>query len=84
MKVMLTIFFDYQSLVDHKYALKGQTVNREYQITVLHGLSEAVQYKDHSFGKIISWKFHHDNTLPNASQLIQILGKTQLSGTLVM
>ena len=37
-KVMLTIFFDDQGVVYHKYASEGQTINKQYYLEVLRYL----------------------------------------------
>lgn len=42
-EVMLTVFFDYQGVVRHEYAQKGQTITKEYYIDVLRRLREAVR-----------------------------------------
>jgi len=40
-KVPLTVFIDYQSLVYHKFFLSGQTVNKEYYLNVIRRLRKS-------------------------------------------
>ena len=41
-KTMLTVFFDWEGVVHHKYTPPGQTVNKEYYLSVLHWLKDTV------------------------------------------
>ena len=42
-KTMLTVVFNWEGAVHHKYALSGQTINKEYYFNVLHWLRDAIQ-----------------------------------------
>ena len=41
-KTMLTVFFDWEGVVHHKYTPPGQTINKEYYLSVLRLLRDAV------------------------------------------
>jgi hypothetical protein len=45
LKVLLTVYFDYRGIVHHSYAPKGQTINKEYYLEVIHHLRDAVRLK---------------------------------------
>lgn len=42
-KVMLIVFVDYRGVVHHEFVPEGQTVNKEYYVTVLRRLREAIR-----------------------------------------
>ena len=42
-KTMLTVFSDWEGVVHHKYAPPVQTINKEYDLNVLHWLRDAIQ-----------------------------------------
>ena len=44
-KVMLIVFFDYLGVVHFEYVPEGQTVNKEYYLTVLRRLRDAIRRK---------------------------------------
>lgn len=71
MKVMLTVFFDYQGVVHHEYAPKGQTITKEYYIDVLRRLRDAVRRKRPEFKESGSWKLHHDNAPAHSAHVVQ-------------
>ena len=41
-KTMLTVFFDWEGVVHHKYTPPGQTINKEYYLNVLRLLRGAI------------------------------------------
>jgi len=43
-EVMLTVFFDYCDVVHYEF-LPGQTVNKEYYLSVMQHLREAIRKK---------------------------------------
>ena len=45
MKVLLTVFFDYNGVVHHEFLPKGRTVNKEYYKEVMQRLREAIRLK---------------------------------------
>ncbi|KAL4141749.1 hypothetical protein QTP88_004326 [Uroleucon formosanum] len=70
-KVMLTVFLDYQGVVHHEYAPKGQTITKEYYIDVLRRLRDAVRKKRPEFKESGSWKLHHDNAPAHSAHVVQ-------------
>ena len=44
-KVMLTVFFYYRGVVHYEFRPTGQTVNKEYYLSVLRLLREAIRKK---------------------------------------
>ena len=42
-KVMLTVFFDYRGVVHHEFLPTGQTVNKEYYLSVMRHFREAIR-----------------------------------------
>lgn len=44
-KVMLTVFFDYRGVVHFEFLPTGQTVNKEYYLSVMRRLREAIRKK---------------------------------------
>ena len=48
-KVMLTMFFDFNGIVDHEFLPRGQTVNKEYYLQVQRRLREAIRKKTPGF-----------------------------------
>ncbi|KAL4119443.1 hypothetical protein QTP88_012252 [Uroleucon formosanum] len=74
-KVMLTVFFDYQGVVHHEYAPKGQTITKEYYIDVLRRLRDAVRRKRPEFKESGSWKLHDNAPAHSAHVVWQFLAK---------
>lgn len=62
---MLTVFFDYRGVVHSEFLPTGQTVNKEYYLSVMRRLREAIREKKPDN----SWFLHHDNT-PSHTALI--------------
>jgi len=69
-KVMLVTFFDWQGLVHFEYVPKGQTVNKEYYLSILKRLRVAVPRKRPEMWRDRSWKFHHDNAPAHTALLV--------------
>ena len=42
---MLTVFFDYRGVVHSEFFPEGQTVNKEYYLTVMKRLEEQIRWK---------------------------------------
>ena len=42
-KTNVTVFFDWDGVVHHKYAPPGQMINKEHYLNVLHWLTDAIQ-----------------------------------------
>jgi hypothetical protein len=70
-KVLLTVFFDYCGIVHHSYAPEGLTINKEYNLEVIHHLRDAVRRKRPNLWASHNWQLHHDNALAHSSHLIQ-------------
>lgn len=70
-KVLLTVFFDYNGIVHHEFLPSGRTVNKEYYLQVLRNLREAIRRKRPEFWRDNSWILHHDNAPAHSALLIQ-------------
>jgi histone-lysine N-methyltransferase SETMAR len=68
--VLLTVFFDYRGIVHHRYAPEGQTINKEYNLEIVHHLRDAVWHKRPAWASC-NWQLHHDNAPAHSSHLIQ-------------
>lgn len=68
-KVMLTVFIDFQGVVHHEFLPDGQTVNKEYYLSVMRRLREAIRLKRPQLWSKKSWILHHDNA-PSHNALI--------------
>ena len=66
---MFIVFFDYRGVVHHEFIPGGQTVSKEYYLSVLRRLREAIRRKRLDLWADNSWIFHHDNA-PSHSSLI--------------
>ncbi|UYV60523.1 hypothetical protein LAZ67_1001409 [Cordylochernes scorpioides] len=60
-KVMLTVFFDYQGIVHHKFQQQGSTITADSYLGVLRRLREAIRQKRPELWRSKSWILHHDN-----------------------
>ncbi|XP_069330150.1 histone-lysine N-methyltransferase SETMAR-like [Eulemur rufifrons] len=70
-KTMLTGFFDWEGVVHHKYAPPGQTINKEYYLSVLRRLRDAMPRKQPQLCATGDWQLHHGNTPAHVSHLVQ-------------
>lgn len=68
-KVLLTVFFDYHGVVHSEFLPAGQTVNKEYYLSVMKRLREAIRRKRPELWRNNSWILHHDNA-PSHTALI--------------
>jgi len=68
---MLLALFDSEGIVNHKYALDGQTINREFYVEVLRRLRESVRRKRPEEWRDGDWILHHDNAPAHTSLLVQ-------------
>lgn len=79
-KLLLTVFFDWRGIVHYEFLPYGQTVNKEYYLTVLKNLRDAVRRKRPELWKNNSWILHHDNAPSHSAHLIgEFLSKNQTS-----
>ncbi|UYV78890.1 hypothetical protein LAZ67_17000157 [Cordylochernes scorpioides] len=60
-KVMLTVFFDYQGIVHHEFQQQGFTITCDSNLGVLRRLREAIRQKRPELWRSKSWILHHDN-----------------------
>ncbi|UYV81349.1 hypothetical protein LAZ67_20000875 [Cordylochernes scorpioides] len=60
-KVMLTVFFDYQGVVHHEFQQQGSTITADSYLGVLRRLREAIRQKRTELWRSKSWILHHDN-----------------------
>jgi hypothetical protein len=70
-KMLLTVFFDYNEIVYHSYVPEGQTINKEYYLEVIRHLRDAVRHKRLDLWASRNWQLHHDNAPAHSSHLIQ-------------
>ena len=68
-KVMLTVFFDHRGVVHYEFLPTGQTVNKEYYLSVMRHLREAIRLKRPELWRNNSWFLHHDNA-PSHTALV--------------
>ncbi|UYV68245.1 hypothetical protein LAZ67_5003594 [Cordylochernes scorpioides] len=59
-KVMLTVFFDYQGIVHHEFQQQGSTITADSYLGVLRRLREAFRQKRPELWRSKSWILHHD------------------------
>ena len=52
---MLTVFFDYRDVVHYEFLAPGQTVNKEYYLSVMQHLHEAIRKKRPELWADNSW-----------------------------
>ncbi|UYV75690.1 hypothetical protein LAZ67_13001026 [Cordylochernes scorpioides] len=60
-KVMLTVFFDYQGIFHHVFQQQGSTITAHSYLGVLRHLREAIRKKRQELWRSKSWILHHDN-----------------------
>lgn len=70
-KVLLTVFFDCRGVVHSEFLPPGQTVNKEYYLSVLKRLRENVRRKRPELWRNNSWFLHHDNAPAHTSHLVR-------------
>ncbi|UYV65864.1 hypothetical protein LAZ67_3005758 [Cordylochernes scorpioides] len=83
-KVMLTVFFDCQSIVHNEFQQQGSTITADSYLGVLRRLREAIRQKRPELWRSKSWILHHDNapahTAPCDFFLFGKLKKKKLKG----
>jgi len=70
-KVLLTVFFDYNGAVHREFLPQGHTVNKEYYLEVTRRLREAIRKKRPELWNNQSWILHHDNAPAHISLLVR-------------
>ena len=66
---MLTVFFDYRGVVHYEFLPPGQTVNKEYYLSIMRRLREAIRLKRPDLWKDNSWFLQHNNA-PSHTALV--------------
>ncbi|UYV65532.1 hypothetical protein LAZ67_3004611 [Cordylochernes scorpioides] len=66
-KVMFTVFFDYQGIVHHEFQQQGSTITADSYLGVLRRLREAIRQKRPELWRSKSWILHHDNAPAHAA-----------------
>ncbi|UYV83703.1 CLCN3 [Cordylochernes scorpioides] len=69
-KVMLTVFFDYQGIVHHEFQQQGSTITADSYLGVLRRLREAIRQKRPELWRSKSWILHHDNSPAHTAECI--------------
>lgn len=70
-KVLLTVFFDYNGVMHYEFLPQGRTVNKEYYLEVMRRLREAIRKKRPDLWKNQNWLLHHDNAPAHTSLLVR-------------
>ena len=78
-KTMLTVVFDWEGVVNHRYTPPGQTINKEYYLSVLSWLRDAVWRKQPQLWAICDWQLLHNNVPTHSSHLVQFGAKHQIT-----
>ena len=68
-KTMMTVFFDFHSVVHYEFLPPRQTVNKKYYLRVMCRLREAIRLKRPELQANNSWFLHHDNA-PSHTALV--------------
>ena len=71
MKVMMVVFFDWQGVIHYEFVPRDQTVNKEFYLTVLKRLREAICRKRPQLWTNQSWVLHHNNAPAHSSFLVR-------------
>ena len=78
-KTMLTVFFDWEGVVHHKYTPPGQTINKEYYLNVLCQLEMQYGGNGCNYGQLVIGSFIRQQATPAAQEvclLQRFFGKT--------
>ena len=79
-KVMLTVFFDFNGIVHFEFLHQDETVNRVYYQGVLQRLREKIRKKRPELWRDNSWFLHHDNAPAHSALSIrQFCAKNQMT-----
>jgi len=68
---MLTVFFDYRGVVHYEFLVPSQTVNKEYYLSVMQRLREAIRKKRSELWADNSWFLHHDNASSHTALILR-------------
>lgn len=70
-KVLLTVFFYFRGIVHHEFLPPGQTVNKEYYLSLMRNLRESIRLKRPELWANNSWFLHHDNAPSHTALVIR-------------
>ena len=70
-RVLLTVFFDYNGVVHHEFLSQDRTVNKGYYLQVMRRLCKAIRQKGTELWKNQSWILHNDNATAHTSMLVR-------------
>ena len=65
----MTVFFDFRGVVHYEFRTPRQTANKEYCLSVMRRLREAIRLKRLELWANNSWFLHHDNS-PSHTALV--------------
>ncbi|KAF7411254.1 hypothetical protein HZH66_000150 [Vespula vulgaris] len=74
-KLLLTVFFDYEGIVHHEFAPSDQTIDKEYYRQVLERLYNAVKLKRPKLWNVGNWIIHHDVPVHTSNLIREFLTK---------
>ena len=75
MKVLLTVFFNYNDVGYREFLPKDLTVNKEYFFEIMRHFCEAISQKRTKLWKTQTFIFHHDNALATISMIVWVFGQ---------
>ena len=70
-KTMLTVFFDWEGIVHHKYAPSNQTLNKGHYLNVLNLFRVSTRPIPVQLWAMGGWQLDHNNAPTHASHLVQ-------------
>ncbi|GBL93422.1 hypothetical protein AVEN_219528-1 [Araneus ventricosus] len=70
-KVMLEVFFDYDSVIHSEFIPEGQTVNKELYLEILKRLRDAIRRKRPQKRTTHDWFLLHDNAPPHRVLIVK-------------
>ena len=70
-KVLLTVFFNYNGMVYHEFLPQGRTVNKVYYLEVMSRLRETIRQKLIELWKNQSWILYYDNAAPAYTSMLE-------------
>ena len=79
-KTMLTVFFDLEGIIHHKYAPPGQTINKKHYSMSFIGWEMQYDENSHGYRQLVTGSFITNNMPTHASHLVQsLLAKHQIT-----
>ena len=71
-KVLHTVFFDWNGVVHHEFLPQGCTVNKAYYLKVMRRLQEAIRQKRTELWKNQLWILYPDNLSAQTTMLVSV------------